>query len=176
MATVNQVIIVGRLKKDAVVNRGPKPTITASVETFKAVKDRSNGGTKWITQVHNVLCTKEALVSVLETHGKAGRFVRVSGELTYDGQGRATILVGVTGDMGMMNTVGGGVAQPSPEGAERSSSHPASQNSSLQKLRQGVQADQTFTDGGEAGASEPAWETVGPSSSNFESHESDIPF
>src|SRR5690625_4573939 len=93
MACLNSVQIVGRLSDDVIIQKGSgrRPVIRAKVETFRPVRDRE-GGTRWISQTHSIVCFRDNLVPVMERHGKKGRFVRVIGELTYDRSGRAEII------------------------------------------------------------------------------------
>lgn len=107
MACINDVRLVGRLVDDVKITnlRDKSKMVRAQVETYRPVKDRLSGKTKWLSQIHTVNCFRSELVSVLENHGKKGRFVKVFGELTYDRQGRAEVVVGAFGEFGMMNSV-----------------------------------------------------------------------
>lgn len=161
MTCINDVRLVGRLVRDVEVGDGPRPVIRAQVETFRPVKDRTSGETKWLTQTHNVVCLKEKLADVMRKHGKAGRFVKVFGELTYNSRGQAEIIVGFYGDLGMMNSLGG------PESL--------SQKPAQQPVQQ---QDRTFQDNGSAHGSgpEPSWQGVEKSMDSDGSGADDIPF
>lgn len=110
MSCINSCTFVGLLTSDAVVKtlKDRSRLVELDIETRRPYKDRLTSSTKWRVQSHRIVCYKQAAIGMLEKHGKAGRWVKVlNGELDYDANGHAFIVVGTnTGDIGMMNSVG----------------------------------------------------------------------
>jgi len=93
MTSVNDVRIIGVLKNAPEFKKtaSNKPFAVLSVETEKFLK--VNGESRRITQLHRVECYNQFSISFLENYARVGKRVKVFGELDYDRNGQARIIV-----------------------------------------------------------------------------------
>lgn len=104
MSSINDVRIVGLLVRDAEIRTiQDKRQARLTVQTFKFWRDRSNQARKTAV-THTLVCYKQSAIPMLEQYAKNGKWIKVLGELSYDKDGRAEVVVAEgMGDIGMMN-------------------------------------------------------------------------
>jgi len=83
MASVNKVILLGRLGSDPDIKRTQdgRPVANLSLATSDTWKDKNTGERKEKTEWHRVVCFSEGLCKVIENYAKKGSKVYIEGQL-----------------------------------------------------------------------------------------------
>ena len=83
MASVNKVILLGRLGSDPDIKRTQdgRPVANLSLATSDTWKDKNTGERKEKTEWHRVVCFSEGLCKVIENYAKKGSQIYIEGQL-----------------------------------------------------------------------------------------------
>lgn len=104
MTSINDIRIVGKLVKapEFLETTTKKRFAKILIETWKYV--RINGESRRVSHTHTVLCFNQFSLKFLETQAKVGCRIKVLGELTYDRNDKAEIIVlQYSGELGPMD-------------------------------------------------------------------------
>lgn len=137
---INEIRIQGQLMEDVWVGNMQSGNRVASlrVKTGRPFRNKA-GETEWAFAFHKVIVYNQYLVELLEKQAKGGRWVTVSGELSYNKNGRSEVVVGAyTGSANLMFTdlsgsdfkpsAGQGGQAPAPQAAAQTAAPSQEQN------------------------------------------------
>jgi len=175
MSCINDVRLQGKLLKapEFAETSGKKRFARLAVETEKFV--RINGESRRIAAVHQVVVFNQFSLPALQEGGREGTYVTVFGELGYDRNGKAEIVVSqYSGEARIVTFAAPASAQepaaPAAETKERPAPQPRSSGGGLGRLPKGRDSESIDPRDGE-GAKTPA-----ATSRRDEDLDDDIPF